>query len=577
MRSMITKQYRMAYAVFVALSVYFIPAVTSADDSPKKSPMTIGVQAPKTQSVQAARPNDPMMASDEPPPATLPADRFPQYQTNERRTNAHSNFDDGLIDFLLIPPRHVFGNQKPVHVRLLVQIDSKPFSQSRNERLASTDWTAPIPAPPTQNSSDAENSGAAETADEDDVEPENVGAKNKENEQTIKIESENEDAEQVEDDEQDEDDVQDEEEVPDSTIAKYNLTTSTSEFMRRYSEAVGEDLTAEEMKWLAARWTEGPVLLLLHPYFQSYRADQRPAFDLLDADHDREISKEEIDGALKSFLACDRNRDQIVDVIEISEAEVQPRKDPQPRDENPLLVVLTDLIDLTIEDSHLYDTVGFVDTDKDGRISDTEISRFLKRSPDVQVHADFSSQDAKSSKITLESLADGFDAQINSQTIHECIDITTNKTTFRVSGIQMKPSSQISLGAVVDGYPMLPTLDPNDDGRFTTRELRQLATRLKRFDANSDGSIDLSEIRPPIRVCIGLGATVHTSLAAVRTMKPERKTETLNPPDWFVQMDRNKDNDLSRDEFPGTDEQFNALDQDSDDLISVAEAEQTRS
>ncbi|MEZ6088354.1 MAG: hypothetical protein R3C05_10080 [Pirellulaceae bacterium] len=37
-------------------------------------------------------------------------------------------------------------------------------------------------------------------------------------------------------------------------------------------------------------------------------------------------------------------------------------------------------------------------------------------------------------------------------------------------------------------------------------------------------------------------------------------------------MDRNQDSDLSRGEFPGTDEQFAALDADGDLLVSAAEA-----
>jgi hypothetical protein len=37
-------------------------------------------------------------------------------------------------------------------------------------------------------------------------------------------------------------------------------------------------------------------------------------------------------------------------------------------------------------------------------------------------------------------------------------------------------------------------------------------------------------------------------------------------------MDRNKDNDLTRGEFPGTDEQFAAMDADGDELVSADEA-----
>ena len=133
-------------------------------------------------------------------------------------------------------------------------------------------------------------------------------------------------------------------------------------------------------------------------------------------------------------------------------------------------------------------------------------------------------------------------------------------------------ATQISLGGVIDGYPLLPKLDPSDDGRFTIRELRDLQRRVNTFDTNEDGEISLSEASSPIRVCIGLGATVHRELAAVRTSSTTSESEHQRGPEWFTRMDRNKDNDLSRDEFSGNDEQFKSLDADADDLISAAEA-----
>ena len=41
-------------------------------------------------------------------------------------------------------------------------------------------------------------------------------------------------------------------------------------------------------------------------------------------------------------------------------------------------------------------------------------------------------------------------------------------------------------------------------------------------------------------------------------------------------MDKNKDLDLSRSEFPGTEEQFQKLDLDSDQLVSSMEASQAK-
>ena len=44
-------------------------------------------------------------------------------------------------------------------------------------------------------------------------------------------------------------------------------------------------------------------------------------------------------------------------------------------------------------------------------------------------------------------------------------------------------------------------------------------------------------------------------------------------PMWFRKMDRNRDGDVSRREFLGSDELFKKIDLDGDGLISVEEAE----
>jgi Ca2+-binding EF-hand superfamily protein len=140
-----------------------------------------------------------------------------------------------------------------------------------------------------------------------------------------------------------------------------------------------------------------------------------------------------------------------------------------------------------------------------------------------------------------------------------------------LSAIQLQTGDQVSLGAVSDGYPMLPVLDPNDDGRFTIRELRGITKALEQFDVDGDGQIQKEELRPTIRVSFGLGATVHQALAGVRRVHPAGAPPKTGP-EWFVRMDRNKDHDLTRQEFPGTDEQFQQLDADKDDLVSSEEA-----
>ena len=152
------------------------------------------------------------------------------------------------------------------------------------------------------------------------------------------------------------------------------------------------------------------------------------------------------------------------------------------------------------------------------------------------------------------------------------ISLPIGGTTVAFSAVQSDASDQISIGAINDGYPILPVIDPNEDGRFTIRERRKLVDSLLKFDRNLDGSLSTDETQATIRVCFGLGPQVHRELVALRQVNPKSNTPVVTGPDWFVRMDRNKDNDITDKEFSGTDEHFAELDTDRDALVSAQEA-----
>jgi Ca2+-binding EF-hand superfamily protein len=186
----------------------------------------------------------------------------------------------------------------------------------------------------------------------------------------------------------------------------------------------------------------------------------------------------------------------------------------------------------------------------------------------------FDTQDASRSRLDVipnEQPTDG-----SQPAVHEnSLTFSISGTLLEFSAIQspsMTDADQISLGAVHDGYPLLPDADVNEDGRLTIRELRRLSACLATFDRDRDGAIARGELRPTLRVSFGLGPIVHRQLASVRSVHPATASPASPPPDWFARMDRNQDGDLTPREFLGGKDQFTALDADADGLISVTEA-----
>ena len=209
-------------------------------------------------------------------------------------------------------------------------------------------------------------------------------------------------------------------------------------------------------------------------------------------------------------------------------------------------------------------------------LSPDELQQLNSCEADIRIAIEFSTTSSDSARLTITGFGSEFTGLKDSVKLNSSsITLNMGKFYLEFQAAQTGMSDQISVGAVNDGYEMLPELDPNNDGRFSIRELRQLNDRLKTFDYNNDGELTADESHPTFRICLGLGPVAHQSLALLReTADPELVAAEAGP-DWFQQMDKNNDYDLTRKEFPGTDEQFNQLDSDSDDLISAVEASES--
>jgi Ca2+-binding EF-hand superfamily protein len=112
-------------------------------------------------------------------------------------------------------------------------------------------------------------------------------------------------------------------------------------------------------------------------------------------------------------------------------------------------------------------------------------------------------------------------------------------------------------------------IDANSDGRLCVRELRNAWGRLKKLEPDSGDFITRAALRPLPTVRLVRGRQTPELFTVYNPNVPQLTRGPL----WFRKMDRNRDGDVSRSEFPGRPEDFDKLDLDHDGLISAEEAE----
>jgi Ca2+-binding EF-hand superfamily protein len=138
----------------------------------------------------------------------------------------------------------------------------------------------------------------------------------------------------------------------------------------------------------------------------------------------------------------------------------------------------------------------------------------------------------------------------------------------------------VSLGVSEAGKGLFDLLDTNRDGRLSVREMRKAPGLLKELDREGDGTITRGKIPKTYQLTLRQGPTAvgdPIGRQVIVARPPGDMTAPLpNPtggPLWFRKMDRNRDGDVSRREWLGTEEEFRRIDTDGDGLISRDEAE----
>jgi Ca2+-binding EF-hand superfamily protein len=139
-------------------------------------------------------------------------------------------------------------------------------------------------------------------------------------------------------------------------------------------------------------------------------------------------------------------------------------------------------------------------------------------------------------------------------------------------------ASSASLAVADQGRGLFELLDTSKDGRLSVREMRNAVKLLDQLDHDRDGMLSRTEIPRSFQLALAVGpinnnnqlrgAVVFRAGPGMNTPSPAQRAG----PVWFFKMDRNRDGDVSRREFLGTDEEFRRIDTDGDGLISLEEA-----
>ncbi len=587
----------LARAVLLA-SLVPITAI-AADEVLLSVPVRI-LSAPQPASQMA-----PMMAANEPAPAATPAARMPQYQLHHKDLGDPGDPNSPQLRFVLAMP------EQPMLIEASILIDGQPFRQARERRVqeimryisdpvafrTAADASRIAGEPPAETVTDnspglvesminlvigiAPAEEPAARASEETPPP---------SDKTLVDEVKREEAGPEVSEISVAEPPSQEPAIPETpaepavpAVPQYMAPSTIYERIDRYTQSTGAAPSIDEVRWLLTNWVDGPLLLFLNDNFQRFRADQQPVCKVLDRDRNGIVSVEEMAQSVAAFRECDLNRDDIVEATELAQAAKDVRDQPANNTTGKLIFRLPDEASATtflrrlaaryaVPDA-LSPTLPRFDVDVDGVLSPEELKQLHVRPADIRLTIELSTSQPDASRLSITGFGEEFAALKNSAKLNpSSLTLVFRGFNLEFLAAQGSSSDQVSIGAVNDGYAMLQEIDPNTDGRFTIRELRQLNDRLAKFDQNSDGEITSDETQPTFRVCIGLGPTAHQPLALLREVNAPESATSVAAPEWFTEMDKNKDDDLTRQEFPGTDEQFKHLDADSDELISAVEA-----
>lgn len=155
--------------------------------------------------------------------------------------------------------------------------------------------------------------------------------------------------------------------------------------------------------------------------------------------------------------------------------------------------------------------------------------------------------------------------------------VTREEIQFFFSLDGLAEQSRLVLSLSNETRTLFEILDSNQDRRLSPREFFEGRKRLAEFDLNGDGALSREELHTRFRVTVSHPELMETDPGRMMNMAGTQRqgivSQETSGPLWFRRMDTNLDGEVSWREFLGPREVFDALDQNGDQVIDLAEAQ----
>ncbi|AWM38223.1 transaldolase/EF-hand domain-containing protein [Gemmata obscuriglobus] len=324
---------------------------------------------------------------------------------------------------------------------------------------------------------------------------------------------------------------------------------------------------------VASRKSDPVLAKQLLSWYQPKRKDDVPA---------RRLTKADLNLTAEAFAALDRDGDDELDPEELARfgggcppaADLALQLGQVPPDKSPAAVLSVGKADLTVTMGNQGANVSlagpgiridFVPTSAGADPRGLYVNTFRQFDRDANGYLD--AAEIRRSDLFRDLLplidADG-DGKVFEKELLAALDKIQPLATLAARGL-------VAANVTEAGHGLFGIIDADGNGQLSQRELRQLPKLTKHFATAKNGSFRLADVPQHLRVTLASHPAGPWLIEA--PIDRPREPRSAVGPTWFQKMDRNRDGDVSRREFLGSEDDFRRLDRDGDGLIDAHEAE----